>query len=483
MRGRFTILMGMLLAACLFALPIPAAADNYPEVMIILDGSGSMWAQLEGETRIETAKKVLREIVPNLPAEVRLGLTAYGHRWKGRCDDIEVLVPAGSTDRDLLLEKVMAISPKGKTPIADSVSMVVNELKQKENETSIILVSDGLETCHPDPCTLVRELKETGIKFILHVVGFAVTDKEDEQLSCLADAGGGIYYTAGNAPELLNAFQSMQQELVRKVEYEKAATTQKKSKSGLGKLRVFYPDPQQKYKGLEVFKIIRKSDGKAIKTVEKPDADSSHPLPAGEYQVVLGYANTNFQPPTEIAPLDVAVEGGETSELVLGTLIFNVAESLEKLPADFVTLRSSDGKYVVHTPSRGNRAHFFTAKPLPPGSYSFEYGNDKIEPKLALLASGLEIQPRAETVLTLDSGFQIIQHDQPMTGFDIIGMDEETVLQVRRRWDNTYPMWETFPLTPGTYAVLVYLKEMDEPLPVGEIEIRKGEIVEFDTGL
>jgi len=70
-----------------------------------------------------------------------------------------------------------------------------------------------------------------------------------------------------------------------------------------------------------------------------------------------------------------------------------------------------------------------------------------------------------------------------MTGFDIIGMDEETVLQVRRRWDNTYPIWETFPLTPGTYAAVVYLKEMDEPLPVGEIEIRKGEIVEFDTGL
>lgn len=484
MRKGSTIITVMLLAACLLALPVPAAADNYPEVMIILDGSGSMWAQLEGKTRIETARQVLAEIVPALPAEVRVGLTAYGHREKGRCDDIEVLIPAGSTDRDLLLEKVMAISPKGKTPIADSVRMVVNDLKQKENETSIILVSDGLETCHSDPCALVRELKATGIKFILHVVGFAVTDEEDDQLSCLADAGGGVYYTAGNASELLDAFQSMQQELVRKVEYEKAATTQKKSSSGLGKLRVFYPDPNEKYKGLEMFKIVRKSDGKTIKTVEKPEADSSHPLPAGEYQVVLGYANTNYQPPSEIAPVDVIVEGGETGELALGTLIFNVAESLEKLPADFVTLRSSDGQYVVHTPSRGNRAHFFTAKPLPPGSYSFEYGNDKIEPKLAVLATQLEIQPRAETVLTLDSGFQVKKHDEPMTGFDVVSLDdEETVLQVRRRWDNTYPLWETFPLLPGSYALLVYLKGMDEPLPVGDFAISKGEVVVFDTGL
>jgi hypothetical protein len=232
-----------------------------------------------------------------------------------------------------------------------------------------------------------------------------------------------------------------------------------------------------------VFTIVRKSDGKTIKTVEKPDADGSHPLPAGEYQIVLGYANTNFQPPSEIAPIDVSVEGGETSELALGTLIFNVAGSLEKLPADFVTLRSSDGRYVVHTPSGGNRAHFFTAKPLPPGSYSLEYGNNKIEPKLAVLARGLEIQPRTETVLTLDSGFQIKKHDEPMTGFDVVSLNDETVLQVRRRWDNTYPLWETFPLLPGSYALLVYLKGMDEPLPVGDFEIKKGEIMEFDTGL
>lgn len=70
-----------------------------------------------------------------------------------------------------------------------------------------------------------------------------------------------------------------------------------------------------------------------------------------------------------------------------------------------------------------------------------------------------------------------------MTGFDVITLDDEIVLQVRRRWDNTYPLWETFPLLPGSYALLVHLKGMDETLPVGEFEIKNGEIMEFDTGL
>ncbi len=60
--------------------------------------------------------------------------------------------------------------------------MVVEHLKTKENETTIILVSDGEETCHPDPCGLVKKLKATGIKFILHVVGFDVNQEQQKQL-------------------------------------------------------------------------------------------------------------------------------------------------------------------------------------------------------------------------------------------------------------------------------------------------------------
>lgn len=473
----------VLLVAWLAAAPIRAGDANYPEVMIILDASGSMWSELDGEPRIAIAKQVLQTIVPSLPPEVKVGLTAYGHRWKGRCDDIEILIQPEADNRDALLEKVMEISPKGMTPIAESVKLVVNGLKDKEAETVIILVSDGLETCHADPCALVRELKGTGITFILHVVGFAVTEKENEQLGCLAEAGGGSYYLAQNAADLLQVFQTMQKDLIQKVEFEKAKTTQTQVKSGLGRVRVVFPDPGKARRGLAQFHIVRKSDGKTVKTVENPDADTSHPLPAGEYQVVLGYANTNFQAPSEIEPLDVLVQGGETSDIALGTLIFNVADSLQKLPADFVTLRSADGKVVVHTPSRGNAAHFFTAKPLPTGIYSFEYGNEKIQPALAVVGSGLEIKPLAESVLTLDSGFKIKKHEEAMTGFDILDQAGEAVLQVRRRWDNTYPLWEAFPLAPGTYAIQIHLKGMDEALLVGEFEVKKGNIVEFDTGL
>ncbi|MBC8392943.1 MAG: VWA domain-containing protein [Deltaproteobacteria bacterium] len=373
---------------------VHASTAKYPEVMIILDGSGSMWGKAAGEAKISAAKKVLKELVPSLPEEVKLGLTVYGHRQKGNCDDIEIIIPPGSDDRTLLLEKVDAITPKGKTPIADSIKRVVDALKSRENETTIILVSDGLETCNPDPCGVVKALKKTGIKFILHVVGFDVSSDEKEQLSCLAKAGGGTYYSAGNAGDLLAAFKSMQQEVVKKVEYEKAKTTGKKAKSRLGKLKVTFP--QSGKKSLAQIRIIRKKDNKTIKTAESPKAESIHPLLAGEYEVIMGYANSNYQKPTEISAIPVTITGGETTNLELGVLVFNVADSLKKIPASSVILHGEDEKIVLKTPASGNDYFFFTPKPLPSGIYTFEY-HYKTMPGPAILARGLEIKANEET--------------------------------------------------------------------------------------
>lgn len=123
-----------------------AESANFPEVMIIFDASGSMWGVAGNESKINSAKAVLHQLIPSLPDEVNVGLTVYGHRRKGDCGDIEILLPAGSRDRSLFLQQVDAISPKGKTPISDAIKMVVLELKNRENETTIILVSDGEET-------------------------------------------------------------------------------------------------------------------------------------------------------------------------------------------------------------------------------------------------------------------------------------------------------------------------------------------------
>jgi Ca-activated chloride channel family protein len=173
--------------------------------MLILDASGSMWGQIDGQTKIEVAREVMSDLVESLADDLNVGLVAYGHRRKGDCSDVEQIIPLGPLDKPSLNAQIQRLSPKGKTPLSASVREVARGIQHLEDETTIVLVSDGKETCGGDPCALVRELKNAGIKFVLHAVGFDVDLDASAQLRCMAD----VYYTAANATELQQAIQEI----------------------------------------------------------------------------------------------------------------------------------------------------------------------------------------------------------------------------------------------------------------------------------
>ncbi len=192
--------------AALFSVVSLAAAEEGDSILV-LDASGSMWGQIEGEAKISIAKTVLGELLVDLPVERRLGLIAYGHRRKGDCTDIEEVAAVGAS-RAAIGEAVNALSPKGKTPMADSVKLAAEKLKYTENKATVILISDGIETCEPDPCGVAAALEQAGVDFTVHVVGFDVTEENAQaQLQCLAENTGGKYVSAGNAEELNTALE------------------------------------------------------------------------------------------------------------------------------------------------------------------------------------------------------------------------------------------------------------------------------------
>ena len=174
-------------------------------VIVILDASGSMWGQINGKPKIQIAKGVMKDLIDKLPSSMRVGLMAYGHRRKGDCRDIEMLVPVGKLDRSEMKAKINAISPKGKTPLTESVKLAAENLHYMENRATVVLVSDGLETCGGDPCKLAEKLAMGGVDFTAHVIGFDLSKQEQRRLRCLADKTGGLFLAAGNASALRDA--------------------------------------------------------------------------------------------------------------------------------------------------------------------------------------------------------------------------------------------------------------------------------------
>ena len=192
------------------------AAKN---VELILDASNSMWGQIQGKAKITIAKEVLVQIINGLPDEMNVGLRLYGHRYglnDGRaCQDTELVTPIGLIDKNQLTDAVRAITPRGKTPLVYSVLEGIKDFKDLKGGT-IVLVSDGVESCDGDITSIAPALKEAGLDLQVNIVGFDIKEMEArKQLEAIAASTGGIYLDAKDSEQLLDSLeQTLQVEFV-----------------------------------------------------------------------------------------------------------------------------------------------------------------------------------------------------------------------------------------------------------------------------
>ncbi len=200
----FKTFIAALLAHGLLAAPVLAEGKS----IIVLDASGSMWGQIDGRPKLEIAREALGSMLSDLDPATEIGIMAYGHREKGSCEDIELVVsPAGGTAR-AITDAANAMKFLGKTPLTESVRRAAAELKSTEEKATVILITDGIETCEADPCALGAELEASGVDFTAHVVGFGLTAEEGATVACLAENTGGKYIQAKDAGSLVEALKT-----------------------------------------------------------------------------------------------------------------------------------------------------------------------------------------------------------------------------------------------------------------------------------
>jgi Ca-activated chloride channel homolog len=186
--------------------PVIAFAEG--KSIIVLDASGSMWGQIDGRAKLEIAREALGTVLAGIPAETEIGLMAYGHREKGSCTDIELVVPPGPGTGPAITDAANAMKFLGKTPLTEAVRRAAGELKSTEEKATVILITDGIETCDADPCALGAELEASGVDFTAHVVGFGLTAEEGATVACLAESTGGKYIEAKDAGALVEALKT-----------------------------------------------------------------------------------------------------------------------------------------------------------------------------------------------------------------------------------------------------------------------------------
>jgi Ca-activated chloride channel family protein len=183
-------------------------------ILILLDCSNTMQLALDGSTgvpeeRLAAAKNVLKGTLRTIPSDVKVGLRIFGNSnlRDDSCKQTFLLVPIGLHNRGEIVAKAERLKPRGLTPLAYALKEAAADFEGLPGERHIILISDGADTCHQDPCVFIRKLRELGFKMRVDVIGVDKKAKiaEGWQLECIAKESGGKYFEADTAAKLGDA--------------------------------------------------------------------------------------------------------------------------------------------------------------------------------------------------------------------------------------------------------------------------------------
>jgi Ca-activated chloride channel homolog len=209
--------------ASLSLLASSAAADCSQDAMIVFDGSGSMaetgFNQI-GDPRIFDARRAVRKAMPQVAPHRRIGLIVYGPgAVADGCSGIELKFTPRANAAAPVIDAIEALQPEGQTALTEAVALAARTLDHTRKPATIVLVTDGKETCGGQTCSLATTLAAEGVATTVHVIGFKVRgdhfgwdsqgvsgyNKTISVAECLASETGGEYVSTETVEQLVTA--------------------------------------------------------------------------------------------------------------------------------------------------------------------------------------------------------------------------------------------------------------------------------------
>ncbi len=195
-----------LAAAVTMSLAPVAEACEARDALLILDASESMLRSSGSPTtRFNVARRAVKAALDVFPDDGMIALRLYGSTSSvnlRNCTDSVLAVgfaPAAE-NRSAITDALSRARARGLTPIDFALREAVRDFPAHASRT-IILVSDGRESCSGDTCVAAAELAEQG--FVINTIGFQVDRLGQAQLQCIAKASRGQYFNVAIAEDLV----------------------------------------------------------------------------------------------------------------------------------------------------------------------------------------------------------------------------------------------------------------------------------------
>jgi len=318
-----------------------AIADEAPTAMLVIDGSGSMWARLAPDNRAKI--DIVRDKVTSLlasPSPARVGLVSFGHRRRGDCSDVE-LIAAPDATRDGVLGPLAKLNPKGPGPLTAGLKAAIDAVGASR-PAQIVVVGDNADNCQQDSCALASDFAKSSPGVPIQVIGIGIPASERPRMSCIAEATGGTYYDIVDSDGLNAALDEAVNLALRTGEPSAPSSAAKESSAPPPPAGATLRASAALAKGHALLNVplawsIRKS-GQSEALFENIGPDISAKLAAGDYDIEARLGATTARQEITVAdgdsqsiivPLDAAhlvvratpVKGGTPSPTAMVTVV------------------------------------------------------------------------------------------------------------------------------------------------------------------
>ena len=182
----------------------PAAMT--PALMIVFDGSGSMWGPIEGtrQSKLVVARESMRRALTRIAPQTRVGLTSFGNR-RGDCSDVEVVRRAEPIDMERIMLPLERLNPRGRGPLTLALREAAKALPGDGSRRTLVLIHDDADNCQTDLCPLATELRAAGVR--AHVISLGPKPEDLAKMTCLPETTGGRLFYAQNAEQVEAAIE------------------------------------------------------------------------------------------------------------------------------------------------------------------------------------------------------------------------------------------------------------------------------------
>ncbi len=165
-------------------------------ILVLLDESSSMLQQWSGgRPKIKVANEIilrLMDSVYSVNGQVEFSLRAFGHQHEvgeHDCTDTKNEVPFSKYNKTQMEFRLEDLKPLGVTSIAYSLSEAADKdlVDENHNAYSIVLVTDGGESCGGDICAVMAKLIRNKVYFKPYILSLEDVPELKSEYACMGD--------------------------------------------------------------------------------------------------------------------------------------------------------------------------------------------------------------------------------------------------------------------------------------------------------